>query len=411
MAPAGRAPRVRACRDLAEYRAALGIIGHYFAWEPDDDAVERFLETLPRDRLHAALVGGAVVGAAGSFPLGLTVPGGAAVPCAGVSLVAVLPSHRRQGVNGRLMRAQLADARARGETVAALYASDERIYGRYGYGLAAEALYALAEPAYGLRETAAPREGSVRLIGADEAARILPPLYERIRPRRAGLLVRTEPWWRTRTLNDGESRRFGAGPLHRALLELDGRPAGYALYRLKAEPGPHGPVTTVRVLEAIGEDGRSARELWRFLLAIDWIERVEVARLPTDHPLLLQAARLTRLHATVHDGLWLRVLDVEAALGARSYGVPDPVTVEVTADPQFPDNVGRFTVADGRVTRSRRRPDVRVDVQALASAYLGGFSFRRLADAERAEEGARGGIARADAAFATVRAPWCLDMF
>ena len=84
----------------------------------------------------------------------------------------------------------------------------------------------------------------------------------------------------------------------------------------------------------------------------------------------------------------------------------------MTADPQFPENVGTWTVeAGGVVKRSSRRPDVRLDVQGLGSTLLGGFTFAELARAGRAEEGARGGLARADALFRAERAPWCPEIF
>jgi predicted acetyltransferase len=105
-------------------------------------------------------------------------------------------------------------------------------------------------------------------------------------------------------------------------------------------------------------------------------------------------------------------MNVPAGLTARGTGGDGRATIEVTADPQFPDNVGTWTVeAGGRVRRTSRRPDVRLDVQALGSTFLGGFTFAQLARAGRVEEGARGGLARADALFRVERAPWCPEIF
>jgi predicted acetyltransferase len=132
--------------------------------------------------------------------------------------------------------------------------------------------------------------------------------------------------------------------------------------------------------------------------------------LPLDHPLRHIVARVNKLDARLLDGLWLRLVDVGAALSSRSYATDGRVTFDVI-DAQLPDNSGTWTIADGRAARSRRRPDVRLDVQALGAAYLGGFSFRELASAERVEEAARGGLARADALFRTDAAPWCPENF
>jgi predicted acetyltransferase len=401
---------VRTCRSLDEYRAALVVIGHYFGWAPTAEDAERFEKQLPADRLHVAFDGSAIVGGAGAFPLVVTVPGGSA-PCAGVTVVAVLPTHRRRGLLTRMMGAQLADVRERGEPLAALWASDEQIYGRFGYGLSFLSL-ALRLPREWaqLRPGLPGRSGTVRLVDHEAAMRALPAIYDRARPGRPGVVARSRSWWEERILDDGEIRRRGAGPLNRAVLELDGRPCGYALYRIKRDfAGDFRG--TVRVLEAVGVDGAATREVWRYLFGIDWMEELTAVRLPVDHPLLLQIARLTRLDLELEDGLWLRPVDVAAALSARGYAGNGRVTLDVTADPLFADNVGTWTIEDGAVRRSRRRPDVRLDVQALGSAYLGGFSFAELARAELVEEASRGGLARADALFRTQAAPWCPENF
>jgi predicted acetyltransferase len=403
--------RVRTARDLDEYRRAVSVIGHYFGWEPTAEDVERFSRLLPPDRLHCVFDGTSIVAGAGVMPLQLTVPGGR-VPCAGVTVVGVLPSHRRRGLLTRMMGAQLRAVRERGVPLAALWASEETIYGRFGYGLSSVGLMLAARRLTArLRSDLPPREGAIRMLDHDEASRLLPPLYERIARRTVGFLARPADWWELRTLDDREERRRGAGPLNRAVLELDGKPAGYAIYRLKTEGSGGEWKKTVIVHDAFGVDARATREIWRFLFEIDWVDEVETRLLPRDHPIFLLTARVNELRARVWDGMWLRLVDVGAALAARSYAAGGRATIEVVADPIFPDNVGVWTIEGGEVRRSRRRPDVRLDVQALSSAYLGGFSFRGLAAAERAEEVSRGGLGRADALFATPRAPWCPEIF
>ncbi len=199
--------------------------------------------------------------------------------------------------------------------------------------------------------------------------------------------------------------------LNRVLLELDGRPAGYALYRIKLEFEDATNKSCVQVAEAIADSPAAVRELWRFLLAIDWVEEIRCELLSADHPLFLLVQRPNRLRWKVFDGLWLRLVDVGAALSAREVPRDGRVTFDVVADPVFPDNVGTWTVEDGLARRSRRRADLRLDVQALASAYLGGFTFAELARAGRAEEVARGGIARADALYRVDTKPWCPEIF
>ena len=165
------------------------------------------------------------------------------------------------------------------------------------------------------------------------------------------------------------------------------------------------------MLEAIGDSPAATRELWRYLLAIDWVEEIHCNHLSADHPLFLLVQRPNLLNWKVFDGLWLRLVDIGAALSARATATDGRVTFDVTADPLLPDNVGVWTMEDGVARRSRRRADVRLDVQGLASAYLGGFTFAELARAGRVEEVARGGIARADALFRVDAKPWCPETF
>ena len=403
--------RIRTTRNAEEYLAALRGIGHYFGggWSSED--AERFQRQLPLDRLHAVFDGTSVVAGAGAFPFELTVPG-AQLPCAGVTVVGVLPTHRRHGILGRMMRAQLADIRERGEPIAALWASEETIYGRYGYGLAAQDVMIRASRGNAALQPELPgRTGTTRLVGHEEALRVFPRIYDRVRRDQPGFVSRSKAWWELRKFDDRPERRRGAGELNRVLLEIGGKPVGYATYRIKVEWDDATNKSQVHVIEAIGDSPVAVRELWRYLLSIDWVAEIHCEALPADHPLFLLVQRPNSLSWKVFDGLWLRLVDVGAALSARSTAGGGRVTFEVTADPIFPDNVGTWTVDDGGARRSTRRPDVRLGVQALACAYLGGFTFAELARAGRVEEVARGGIARADAVYRVDRKPWCPEIF
>jgi predicted acetyltransferase len=310
-----------------------------------------------------------------------------------------------------MMRAQLADIRERGEPIAALWASEETIYGRFGYGLAAQDVMIRATRANAALQADLPRVGTTRLVDHDEALRVFPRIYDRVRREQAGFISRSKEWWDLRKLDDRPERRRGAGELCRVLLEIDGKPAGYATYRIKVGWDEATNKSEVHVGEAIGDSPVAVRELWRYLLAIDWVSEIHCDALPADHPLFLLVQRPNSLKWKVFDGLWLRLVDLGAALSERSTTGDGRVTFDVAADPIFPDNVGIWTVADGSARRSKRRPDLRLDVQALACAYLGGFTFADLARAGRVEETARGGIARADALYRVDRKPWCPEIF
>jgi predicted acetyltransferase len=399
---------IRPCAP-GELKLGLRAIWHYFGAEPGDEQMERFGRILPEERVHVVLDDGEAVGGAGAFPFELTVPGGR-VAAAGVTTVAVLPTHRRRGILTQLMRAQLDAAHERGEPVAYLWASEDTIYGRYGYGMASmtgeidvprerTSFHGAQEP-----------EGRLRLVGHEEALTAFPHIYDRVRAENAGMFSRTRDWWEVRRLYDAPERRGGGGELMRVLLELDGRPAAYAVYRHHVSLEAGQTATTVNVHEALGDSPAAMRSIWRYLLDIDWIARIKAGLLPLDHPLFFLLLEPRRMRLSLRDGIWVRLVDVEAALAARSYRASEPVVLEV-ADGFCGWNEGRYRIAPDGVARTGEEADVRLDVSALGSVYLGGYTLAELARALRADELRAGGLARADALFATDRLPWCPEIF
>ena len=401
---------VRPVADKTEYRDALLAIGQYFGLEPTDEDIDRFLTALPLERMHAARDDGRIVGGAGAFDFHLSVPGGGDVPCAGVSLVGVYPTHRRRGVLNAMMRAQLDDAHERGAPLAALWASEETIYGRFGYGIAAWGVEGAVPHEYAAFHSRREPTGSVRLIDTAEALDVFPPLYDELRRQRPGVFTRSRGWWENRVLRDPAERRQGAGPKRLALHETDGRATGYALYRHKF--GYDGGVATSEliVIEAFGVTPAADYDVWRYLLDIDWSAKVKVWMLPLDHPLVLLLGTPRRPAFRIGDTLWLRLVDVGAALNARAYREGPAVVFELR-DAFCKWNDGRWKLADGRAERTDEDPDVRCDVDALGSAYLGGATFAQLERSLRVEEAREGGVARADDLFRTGVHPWCPEMF
>lgn len=378
----------------------------------EDDA-ERDERVLDRERMFAAYDGETLVGTAADIPLELTVPGGEAV-AAGVTLVGVLPTHRRRGILNQLMRAELDAIAARGEPLAILWASEEPIYGRYGYGVATLRVTIEAERDRMRFRDDPPPVGRVRLVDEDEAARVLPPIYERARRATPGMFARTEAWWREYRLPDPEHHRHGAGPRYFAVLELDGEDAAYARYRVKDEWKDGVTRSALRVIEAIATSPPADRELWRYLFAVDLVQRIEAWHVPIDHPLFLLVTEPRRLHPRVGDGLWVRIVDVERALAARSYAADGAVTFDLT-DSFLPANAGvwRLEASGGNAVASRSggEPELRLDIADLGSTYLGGFTFTQLERAGRVEELTDGAVERADDVFRTRIAPWCPEIF
>ena len=387
-----------------------------------DAEFEHDREVWEVDRLIGARDGDAWVGGGAAYSFRLTVPGGE-VGAAGITMIGVSPSHRRRGILRSIMRWLLDQARERGEPVSILWASEGAIYPNFGFGMGC--LQSTIDlPRHRARFTR-PAEplGRIRLVEPDEALRLMPPVYDALRAGTPGAIARTEAKWRVELLADPEWTRGSHGPKFLAVIEIDGVARGYAIYRVKSEWSDRGPNNTLLALEVTGLDPAAERAVWEWLFGIDLVGHIKGWRSPVPHPLLLQLAEPRQLGMAVRDGLWLRLIDVRAALEARSYGGPGSVTFELTDD-FCPWNAGRWRIevsgADGGVpgargvatiTRTDADPDITLDTTDLAATYLGTFTFADLARAGRVGECRPGGVAAADALFATAGPPWCSTMF
>ena len=398
---------VRACADQDEYARAIGVIGQYFNPPPSEEFYERWVKVLPHDRMHAAFEDGEIVGGAGAFPFELSVPGGS-LPCGGVTAVGVNPTHRRRGVLRSMMDAQLRDIHERGEPIAALYASEETIYGRFGYGIASwsgdmtighewDAFAAPVEPV-----------GTTRFVTPEEARALFPPVYDAVRRERPGMTSRSADWWEERHLRQPEEEK--SSPRRFVVLEADGEPQAYAIYRTHMSWDSGSATSRLDVREALGATPQATAAIWRFVLDVDWMASVEVSLAPPDHPLLLLLAAPRRARYRMGDALWVRIVDLATALSGRAYGEGGALVLEVR-DAICDWNDGRWKLEGGECSRTDEEPDLALDVSALGSAYLGAVSFAQLREAMRVEELREGAIARADALFAWRPLPWCLEIF
>lgn len=396
---------------LAEDAQLLAPMAIAFGVDVHPERVTR-LRAIPELAMRiGAFDDDAIVGSAGSWSFAMTTPGGVPVDVEGLTLVAVMTTHRRRGILTGLMRHHLDETRARGKSVAALFATEGSIYGRFGYGVASLAGEIQLERDRSAFVGPAVTGARFRFVDPEAAALAFRPIWERVRPTTPGMLSRSDGWWRGRRLADPEWARAGKPALRRVLCEIDGRPAGYALYRFGTTIDHFNVVGTVDVLEAIGDSPAATRAIWRYLCDIDLARTITARLLPIDHPLLHLVAEPSRLGLRLHDALWIRLVDVAAALSQRGWEAEGPPLVIAVNDAFCPWNQGSFRLADGKAERSTEAPDLTLDVDALGSAYLGGFSFTRLADAGRAVEHTQGALLRADALFRSARAPWCTEIF
>ena len=392
--------------------AFVAPLNHAFADVLDPADGER--RTWEPDRIIAAFDGGEPVSTAGALTFRLSVPGGEAA-AAGVTLVGVSPSHRRRGILRSMMRHQLDDIHARGEPLAILWASEGVIYQRFGYGLATLNGTFEIERAGAVFARPASAEGTVRLVDIETAMGILPTLYDRVRVETPGMVGRSETWWRWITLRDTDQMRSANGMKFLAVYEADGQVEGTAVYRVKPDWDDRGPNGRLVAQEVLATTPRATRDLWAWLFDVDLVRLVRAVRGPVPHPVQLLLAEPRRLGFTIGDAIWLRVVDVPAALAARTYGRPGTLVLEVR-DGFCPWNAGRWRLdaaEDGRgtVERTTAVPDLTLDATDLGATYLGTFRFSELARVGRVVENTAGALLRADALFASARAPWCSTMF
>lgn len=382
--------------------------------EPTDEAQWLLDQALIEpERVLGAYEGDILVGGGAAFSFRMTVPGGQRVRTAGVTNIGVLPTHRRRGILRQLMARQLDDVRRNGEPLAALVASEGSIYQRFGYGLGMLMGAIDIERDRAAFRAPAPPVGTVRLVDKDEARRLMPLVYEPVCAATPGFIERDPAWWDER-LADIEAHRRGAGPQYRAIYEHDGQVRGYVRYRIKSEWNDIASNSALMVNELIGADPIAERELWRFVFGVDLIARIKYRWGPPNQPLLLMLAEPRRLALRVSDAIWLRIVDVPAALSARGYAADGSLVLEVS-DEFLPAAAGRWrlTVIGGRaaVEATTDPSDLAIDTTDLAAVYMGSFSFAELARAARTHELTPGAWSRADALFATAVRPWCSTPF
>jgi predicted acetyltransferase len=378
-----------------------------FSVSPSDAEIERERRIAEPERCIAAFDGLEIVGTAAALTMRLTVPGGE-VEIGYVTAVGVRATHRRRGVNTQLMRRQLDDARERGEPVAVLQASEGGIYGRFGYGLGTFALSVEIGTGRSAFVRGYAPSGEMRLVERDEGMKGILSVNGATRLVRPGMVQLDEPRLDYQITHDHGPDK-DVPPLI-ALHETDGDVDGYVVYKVKHE-WPEGfprSVLTVRDLDATTPG--SYADVWRYVLDTDLIERVEAWDRPVDEPLLHLVQEPRRLRATIHDSLWIRLVDLAGALRARRFSNDGGVVLEVV-DRFCPWNAGSYALetsdGEGAVDRTDARPDIVCTVNELAAAYLGGTSFRRLHRAGLVEERTAGALARADAMFGWDPAPWC----
>jgi predicted acetyltransferase len=386
-----------------------------------DDPTGPFVDTVPPiaelDRSLGLFEGDRVAATSGIYSLEMTVPGGAAVPTAGITWVTVSPTHRRRGVLTAIMRRQLDEVReAEREPVAALWAAESSIYGRFGYAPASRrGGWTGQTERLRLRRDVDTGSGQVRLVDVDEFRAAAIGIHDTVRRSVPGNMARDDRWW-DRLLRDEPDQRHGwTARRHVLHTEPDGTATGFATYRAKSSwSDTSEPEGRLRIGEVRSTTPAAYAAIWQFLLAHDLIRTIDAPMASDDDPIRHLLADHRALHARPVDALWVRLVDVGRALSARRY--PSPIDLVLEVRDEFCEwNTGRWHLwghpAGAFCDRTDRDPDISLGVEELSAAYLGGVSLASLQAAGRVREISPGAVVNASTAFGWPVAPWCPDEF
>lgn len=379
----------------------------------DPDPSDSIRTVIDPARYTLAELDGQVVGTAGIFTRDLAVPG-AVIPAAHVTGVSVAATHTRKGLLRRMMTEQLTTAP---EAIAVLWASEGRIYQRFGYGLASQNVAIRADRReLSIRGTAGTGTGTLRTAVPSEVLKELSEVYARALAGSPGWSSRDDAWWSHLT-TDLEKHREGFTATRAVLYSnADGVVEGFTRYRVRNEWDDNGPKGEVNVIELVAVTPDAHAALWRFLLGVDLTRTVVKGLSSADEPIFHLVEDPRQLGAKIGDGLWVRILDLPRALTSRRYAAPVDVVLEVT-DPLLPTNAGRWRLRAGaggalvNCTPTDAPADLTCDILELGAAYLGGTKLGALAATGRVQEHRPGAVAAASTAFGWHVTPTSIEIF
>lgn len=401
-----------------EWRAAAdtfrGALLHAPSTDEDWEKPDLSLKESWADSISiTAWDGDRCVGHAGGFHFSTVVPGGATVPTSGVTRVGVRQTHTRRGVLTRAMHRLLRESYEQGKVLASLRASEAVIYSRFGFAIAGECCEIEIDRRRGARVVAPVAPGTIRILDRDETLAVIEPLHARIGLDRPGAIARPT-WMHRRLLGDALTNEKAAYVIvHSA---PDGTDDGWALYSTEwgESFGEHvGGVCTVD--DVWGADSSVELALWKFILELDLIDTVRAEERPVDDAVRFALPNPRHYHAKLrYDEQWVRVLDVHAALTARTYGAAAEAVTIAVADPVFDHNTGVWRIsASGaeRVSLAPAEADLSTTINGLSAAYLGGTAWAELLMSSEVQQHRDGAVASADLLFASRPLPRCGTFF
>jgi predicted acetyltransferase len=395
--------------ELGGWLASLRVGFHQGRPEDPEAGEEDFAGLVDWSRMVGAFDGGRAVATFRSYAMSVCVPGGRQVVADAITNITVSPTHRRRGLLRQIMAADLAAAAERGEPLAILVASEWPIYGRYGFGPAADIVNYEIDAR--TARFAVGGSGEPRLVEPAELVDAAQRVYAEHHRTVAGAIERSEHWWRRRV---GLAASPESPPGTQRCVVLDDA-SGVLVYHVESAWEAWRPRSVLHVSDLFATTPEAEARLWRFACEVDLVARVVAEGRAVDErlPWLLADARDVRVRSAA-DFLWARVLDAPAALAARGYARPGEMVLEV--EDELGHAAGRFALRAGddgaaECDATGAEADVELSVGALGAAYFGGRSLATLAAAGWARELRPGALARADAMLRTPVAPWCATLF
>ena len=376
-----------------------GFSGHFL---PQEGELEYRKIDHPLHRTVCAFEGDDIVGTTLWAPYELTVPGGKS-DFFGVTDVTVLPTHTRRGILREMMRRLLIEGRDAGYPIAGLWASESNIYGRFGFGISGETVFAKIDVRNG-RFRATPKvKGEIRFADVATMEKVAPVVWNRSAEKTIGMMLRTKADWdwiyyRRRIPGFGKRRTF-------CVVYREGTEAlGYATYRIEHKMEAMHSYNTVRVIELVASTTAAEAALWRFLLDIDLAGEV-VHHHPKKSKLLWLLADPRKLSLEPYDSLWIRILDPIKALTGRTYSAAGEVVIKL-ADEFCPWTQGTYALrvdSNGKAICevTDQTPDLTLPVASLGAIYMGAHYLADLQRAGRAHEHRPGAVATVDSMFPT----------
>ena len=393
-----------------EWRTAANTMAAALMSPPyDDEMWERMIPSWEDSTSYSAWEGDRCVGHASQFDVDTVVPGGVRLPTKAVSRVGVSSTHRRRRVATGLLHELVHDADRTGAVMMSLRASEATIYERFGFGLAGDYVTATLDPRRAAPIRGADRTGSFRLLVADEIADVIADLYNRVAFTRPGVITRPRPWIDRYFRNAIEGKTASFVAVH---TDDDGVDDGYVHYDASwDDEHVDGPQGKGEVHDLFGATPAVELALWQYLCDVDLVTRWRLDERPVDDAVRWAASDVRAYRVrSIEDEQWVRLVDVGAALAARSYAPLDgTVRIKIT-DPLLPANDGTWEIDAGGARRTDASADVITDIVGLSAAFLGGTSWHSIAAMGRAS-GDPERIRVADHLFASTPLPFCGSFF